>query len=100
MLKSSDIEKLRKMIIEEAVEYTSLSREEATVVLIQYNWNIEKLRYLWYENLEENKIKCGIELTNKARIESETIKKKRNKLVNNLCRICEVSQLDNYSYSL
>ena len=100
MLKSSDIEKLRTMIIEEAVEYTSLSREEATVVLIQYNWNIEKLRYLWYENLEENKIKCGIELTNKARIESETIKKKRNKLVNNLCRICEVSQLDNYSYSL
>lgn len=100
ILKSYDIEKLRNKIIEEAIEFTSLSREEATIVLIHYQWNIEKFRHMWYDNLEENRKNCGIELTTQSRIESESLNKKRNNLENNICRICEISDIDHSAYSL
>jgi len=100
ILKSSDIEKLKSRIIEEAREFTSLSKEEATVVLIQYQWNIEKFRHLWYENVDENKKRCGIELTNQAKLELESYNKKRSDTDVNKCRICEISEIDSTAYSL
>ena len=40
IVKSSDLEKLRNNIIAECGEFTCLSTEEATLVLIQYQWNM------------------------------------------------------------
>ena len=42
-LKKDGFEKKRNEQIEEFVEYSSLSKEEAEVVLISYQWNFEKL---------------------------------------------------------
>ena len=60
-LKKDGFEKKRDEQIEEFVEYSSLPKEEAEIVLICYQWNFEKLSSVWYENLDNNKIKCGIE---------------------------------------
>ena len=77
-LKKDGFEKKRDEQIEEFVEYSSLPKEEAEIVLICYQWNFEKLSSVWYENLDNNKIKCGVERSKESlKKEMEAI---RNKL--------------------
>ena len=61
-LKEYDIIKEREKIISQAKEKLFLKREDAILALIYYKWNIDKLDN-WYENIEENKINSGIELS-------------------------------------
>ena len=63
VIKTTDLQKFRECKIEEASEFTSLSKDESIIVLVNYQWNMEKLRDNWYENVDENKIKCGISLS-------------------------------------
>ena len=74
------------------MEYSSLPRDEAEIVLISYQWNFEKLTSVWYENVESNKIKCGIEMSQKA-------KEKAIYPNDGTCPIC-YSELDNNSIGL
>ena len=80
-LKKDGFEKKRDEQIEEFVEYSSLPKEEAEIVLICYQWNFEKLSSVWYENLDNNKIKCGIERS------KESLKKDKYPYDGN-CPIC------------
>ena len=91
-LKKDGFEKKRNEQIEEFVEYSSLSKEEAEVVLISYQWNFEKLSSVWYENLESNKIKCGIERS------KESLKKDKYPYDGN-CPIC-YGELENDNIGL
>ena len=85
IIKTSDIEKLRNNIISEVCEFICLSPEETILVLIHYQWNVERIKDQWYDNTDENKQKCGIELTPSV----IDILKKRNILPNNkFCYIC------------
>ncbi len=97
VIKTIDLNKLRDQIIKEAMEYLCLSRDETTTVLINYQWNMEKIRDQWYENVDENKIKCGIELSQKnldffikGKIESNS----------NYCLVCYSDLNNEDSFSL
>ena len=67
ILRSGDIEKLRSRIIEDFAEFTSLSRDEAAIVLIHYQWNVERLKEIWYDKIEENRVKCGLDMNDEAK---------------------------------
>lgn len=92
LLKADGFAKKRDEQIEEFMEYSSLPRDEAEIVLISYQWNFEKLTSVWYENVESNKIKCGIEMSQKA-------KEKAIYPNDGTCPIC-YSELDNNSIGL
>jgi ariadne-1 len=100
ILRSSDIDKLRSRIVEDFVEFSSLPKDEAAIVLIHYKWNIDKLKGIWYDNLEENLIKCGLEMSEETKKFnfSETNLKSTEK--SSLCRICEINILDSTAFSL
>jgi ariadne-1 len=85
ILKTTDIEKIRNQLIENAAEFCSLTKEEATIVLINYQWNYERIKDQWYDNVEENRKKCAIEQSNKSR---EDLKRKKVDPNNQVCSIC------------
>ncbi|MCQ2821346.1 MAG: E3 ubiquitin protein ligase [archaeon] len=66
LLKADDFNQKRLNQIKEFVEFSSLSEDEAEIILINYNWNMEKLTSEWYENMESIKEKCGITLSSEA----------------------------------
>ena len=91
----SDIIKEREKAISQAQEKLFLERNDTILALIYYKWNIDNLDN-WYDNIEQNKINSGIEL-------SEDINKK---LINegvkpngDICLICYEKKNNNF-YSL
>ena len=96
IVKSTDLEKLRNNIIGECIDFTCLSQEEATIVLIQYQWNMERIRDQWYEDVDENRKKCGLDLNKNALDELKIKKVKPN---NKECYIC-FTPIDNTFFAL
>ena len=70
-LEESEIIKERENAIQEAIEKLFLERDNAILAMIYLEWQLNKLES-WYDNLENNKYKSGIEL-------SEETKKKLQK---------------------
>lgn len=68
----SDIKKERENKIKKAMNIFYLKREDAILVMIYLQWNLDKSE-IWYDNLEQNKIKVGIELSEETK---EDFKKK------------------------
>jgi replicative DNA helicase len=52
MIKEDELLKERNKIINEAVDYLYQDKNDATIVLINYNWNIEKLKDQWYDSAD------------------------------------------------
>jgi hypothetical protein len=63
-MEESDIISEREKIIKEAMEKLFLERNEAILVMIYYEWNLDKLDN-WYEDVDQNRIKAGLELSEK-----------------------------------
>lgn len=99
ILKKDDIEKLRQRLIEDTMEFLGLEKEETALVLIHYHWNIDKLKDSWYENMEENRKKCGLDTIEKSQkeIESSLV---NNKGKSNTCRICGINEINISSFAL
>ena len=88
LLKQDQLEKKRNAQIEEFQQLSSLSKDEASIVLINYNWNYDILQNIWFENTINIKIKCGIEQSQESK--NELIKFfKKTKLTPNQCLVCE-----------
>lgn len=85
----------REAIIKEAKEKLFLKREDAILVMIYYKWDLDKLDN-WYDSPEENKVKVGIELSEKTR------KKLDKNIPSNrkYCLICEEEEKNNNFRSL
>lgn len=80
-------EKERKNRIDEFLPYTSLSEEEAELVLINYNWNLELLLNDWMDKMEKIKENSGLKQS------KESVKKvynfvKKNKITDSICPVC------------
>ena len=103
ILKVDDLDKSRNKIIQDIMEFTSLNREDAIIVLIYFKWNTEKIRYSWYDD-PELPIKCGLDLSAQAKEKLEKIDKKRVKTKSNestnKCRICDDQILSKTDFSL
>lgn len=96
IIRAEDLEKLRNNLIQECEEYTCLDRDEATLLLISFQWNMDSLKDKWYEDTEENRRKCGLDFTKEA---LAVLMKKRVNQNNEECYICTAPR-DNTFFGL
>ena len=61
IIPKADIMKERYTIIKKFMEYSCFNYEEAELVLINYNWNYDKLIEIWYDETEKIKLDSHIE---------------------------------------
>ena len=83
-LEEKEIIKEREKMISEVKEKLYLERDDAILVMIYYQWNIDKSDN-WYEDVEQNRINAGIDLS-KELIEQFKIEKIESN--GNTCLIC------------
>ena len=67
-LEESEIIKERENAIKEAIEKLFLDRDNAILAMIFLEWKLNKIES-WYDDLEGNKYKAGIELSEKTKKE-------------------------------
>ena len=93
----SEIINEREKIISEAEEKLFLKRDDAILAMIYYEWNIDKLDN-WYDNIEQNRINSGIELSKETK---ELLKKEINESNEEHCLVCgEINNNNNILYCL
>ena len=93
----SEINVERENKIKEAMENFNLKREDSILVMIYLQWNLDKSE-IWYDNVEENRIKAGIDLSKEVK---EQLKKEKIESNGNYCLICyEKKDENNNFYSL
>ena len=55
IIQNSEIIKKRDVIINNFIECSNLNYDEAELVLVNYNWNYDKLIEEWFDNTEKKK---------------------------------------------
>ena len=65
-IQEEDILKEREKMIHEAEEKLFLERPEAILAMIYFEWNLDKLD-VWYEDVDNNRIKAGMDLSPKTK---------------------------------
>ena len=86
-LMKNDIEKERNKKIEEFTDYSSLTKQQAELVLINYNWNIDILMNEWFDKTQKIKENCGLSQTKESQKKINKFFQK-NKFDKNVCPIC------------
>ena len=87
IIQNSEIIKNRDVIINNFIECSNLVYDEAELVLVNYNWNYDKLIEEWFDNMEKIKISSHIEQS------PESIKKisefiSSNNITPETCPVC------------
>ena len=82
-----EIEKEREKKIDEFKEYSSLNKQQAELILINYNWNIDILMNDWFDKTQKIKENSGLCQTKAS---EKKIKEffKKNKIPQNTCPVC------------
>lgn len=88
LLKPADLDKKKEDIINQFIEYSQLSRDEAEIVLVNNQWNLELLSSKWFDNTQQIRINCGIERS------KESISKTKN-LPKHECLVCSEEDTGN-----
>ena len=86
-LMKDEIERERDKKIEEFKEFSSLTKSQSELILIQYNWNIDILMNDWYDKMQKIKENSGILQTKESQKKVQEFFKK-NKIPPNDCLIC------------
>ena len=94
-ISESDILSEREKMILEATEKLFLERNQAILAMIYYKWNIDNLDN-WYEDVDQNKVNAGIELSPKK---IEEFKQKGIESFGDTCLVCFEDKNDDF-YSL
>jgi ariadne-1 len=94
-ISESDILSEREKMILEATEKLFLERNQAILAMIYYKWNIDNLDN-WYEDVDQNKVNAGIELSPKK---IEEFKQKGIESFGDTCLVCFEEKNDDF-YSL
>ena len=91
-LEESEIIKERENVIQEATEKLFLDRDNAILAMIYLEWKLNKIDS-WYDNLEENKTKSGLEISEitKKKLKEENIESNGNN-----CLICFEEKNNNF----
>ena len=90
-----DILSEREKMILEATEKLFLERNQSILAMIYYKWNIDNLDN-WYEDVDQNKVNAGIELSPKK---IEEFKQKGIESFGDTCLVCFEEKNDDF-YSL
>ena len=88
--KTQDLLKLREAKISDAMKDLYLTRDEAIIVLIGFRWDLNKFKDVWYDNVDQYRIKFQIDLDPYLK---EIIEKKIKK---DICRICDIPLNKNF----
>ena len=91
-ISESDIISEREKMILEATEKLFLERNQAILAMIYYKWNIDNLDN-WYEDVEQNKINAGIELSPQKK---EEFKKNGIESFGDNCLVCFEEKNDDF----
>ena len=94
-ISESDILPEREKMILEATEKLFLERYQAILAMIYYEWNLDNLDN-WYEDVDQNKVNAGIELSENSKKE---FKKKGVESFGDNCLTCYEEKNDDF-YSL
>ncbi|MCQ2821419.1 MAG: E3 ubiquitin protein ligase [archaeon] len=81
-LQNDEFERKREEQINSFIEFSSLPHDEAELVLINFNWNLDKLMEVWFDSSDKIKIDSGIL---RSRISKEKTKSAENQRE---CLIC------------
>jgi len=86
-LMQDEIEKERNQKIEEFIQFSSLPKHQAELVLMQYNWNIDILMNDWFDKMQKIKENSGLSQTKQSQ---EAVKKfaKKTNYTKGVCPIC------------
>ena len=87
-----DILKLREKMIQEASEKLFLERPQAILAMVYLEWNIDKFD-LWYEDVDKNRAKAGIELSNDTK---ELLKQQGVPVNGDYCLTCYEEKNDTF----
>ena len=87
IIKNSEIIKKRDIIINKFIESSCLNYDKAELVLMNFNWNYDKLIDIWYDDTEKIKIESHIEQSPES---LKDISKfiKNNNITGGFCPIC------------
>ena len=91
-ISESDILSEREKMILEASEKLFLERNQAILAMIYYAWNMDNLDN-WYEDVDQNKVNAGIELSPKKK---EEFKQKGVESFGDTCLVCFEEKDDNF----
>ena len=91
-ISESDILSEREKMILEATEKLFLERNQAILAMIYYKWNIDNLDN-WYEDIDQNKVNAGIELSPKKK---EEFKQKGIESFGDTCLVCFEEKNDDF----
>ena len=91
-LEESEIIKERENAIKEAIEKLFLDRDNAILAMIFLEWKLNKIES-WYDDLEGNKYKAGIELSEKTKKE---LKKEGIESNGENCLVCFEEKNDKF----
>ena len=92
ILKEYELLKERENEIKRIMDYVD-NREDAIIILLNYQWSFDKFNDNWFENLEKNKILFGLEL-------APEVKLKYKNQNTSYCFVCYNSCQDVNLYSL
>ena len=87
IIKNSEIIKKRDAIINQFIEFSNLSYDEAELVLIYYDWNFDKLSEYWFDNIEKIQIESHISQSEESEKEIDKFFSQNN-IISNTCLIC------------
>ena len=94
-LEETDILNEREKMILEATEKLFLERNQAILAMIYYEWNLDKLDN-WYEDVDQNRVNAGLELSEKTK---KFLEEKGIESNGDNCLICYEEKNENF-YSL
>ena len=66
LMMKDQMEKERFKKIDDLIQFSSLSKDEAELVLIYYNWNLDLLTNDWFDKMDKIKINSGIKMSKEA----------------------------------
>lgn len=87
ILQLDEMENLRNKLVKDCMEFTYTTKEEATLIMISFEWNISELRDKWYNEIDANRCLAGIDLSKSAIAYLNT---RNNKQGGAVCNICEL----------
>jgi ariadne-1 len=85
VMEENNFELIRNGLIKKIEEYAYLTRDQAILVLLHFDWNVERVKEKWYDNTEKYLELCGITQSNESK---QTLLKNKVKPNNTNCLVC------------
>src|SRR5690349_1284758 len=60
IMEENNCDIIRNGLIRRIEEYTYLERDQAILVLLHFDWNVDRIKEKWYDNSEKYLEMCGV----------------------------------------